>query len=85
MSKGLIERLRELSEKYTPDTTCEEAAKEIERLRAELVEKAEDAEKVAQTYQDVVRQNVDLRDRIKVLESALKTIINHAHKALEVE
>jgi hypothetical protein len=77
---GLIERLREIGQ-----PTCDEAAREIERLQAELGQKVSDAEQTRQLVEDLQRESVALRDRVKLLESALETIARQAHKALEVE
>jgi hypothetical protein len=85
MNKGLIERLRDIGRMHAPDTTCEEAGREIERLQAELLQKAADAGKAAQLYEDTQRENVELRERVRLLETALKTIADEVHKALEVE
>jgi hypothetical protein len=84
MAKGLIDRLRVIGQKLAPDTTREETAKEIERLQADLVQTAAEADKARQMYEDAMRENVELRQRVKLLETTLESIANTAHKALEV-
>jgi predicted nucleic acid-binding Zn-ribbon protein len=85
MGKGLIERLRGIGQMHGLDTKYEEALQEIERLRAELMQKTLDAEKAAQLYEDTQRENVELRERVKLLETTLQSISSQVHKALEVE
>lgn len=84
MHKELIERLRNIGRMHEGDSTCADAANEIQRLQREVLQKTSDAQNAAQFYEDAQRELVDLRERVELLEKTLATIANQAHKALEV-